>query len=64
MLLSKGMEGISHTRESNPGSEFSDADFDADDNSDGDFDANTVPLNANEKMDAFCDTWIRSLDRD
>ena len=49
---------------SSPGSESSDGDVDAGKDSDDDFDAELVPLNAKEIMEEFCDTWIKSLNHD
>lgn len=53
-LLSTGSDIMSPDRESSSGSDSSDEGFYPD----------SLPLNADEKMDEFCDNWIRSLDRD
>ena len=62
VLWSSEAEGTIPNRQSPSGSEPSDSDFDAGDDSDDDFDADKEHLNTVEKMEEFCDTWIRSLD--
>ena len=60
-LQLREQEATIPTNQSPSESEPSDSDLDACDDSDDAFDADREPLNSVEKMEEFCDTWIRSL---